>query len=237
MELIALWHFVKRRWWLMALPAVVAFVLTLPVLKNVVKPPVTYVVQIRLTAAAPPSAETAAMDKPYEDTVYVPLLASEYVVANMPHWITSDSFAGEVSRLLSQQNITISASDLRPAFQADSIRSILTLFVSWDNADEIRAIAAAAVQVLQTRNQTYFPQFAAEPVRVVALDDVRVNQAAPPITARLNPLIRIALGLAAGVGLGVLVEYVDTAVRSREDIEDLGLPVLAVVPRERSRFR
>ncbi len=75
MELIALWHFVRRRWWLMALPAVVALIVTLPLLKNVVSPPVTYAVSMRLTAAAPPGAEITGETTPYEDNVYVPLLA------------------------------------------------------------------------------------------------------------------------------------------------------------------
>jgi capsular polysaccharide biosynthesis protein len=232
MELIALWHFVKRRWWLMALPAAAALIVTLPLLKNVVSPPVTYAVSMRLTAAAPPGAEITSETTPYEDSAYVPWLASEYVVVNMPHWITSASFASEVSQVLHEENIEISTDDLRPAFQADSFRSILTLYVSWDNEAEIRAMAEAAVKVLQTRNQAYFPQFAAEPVQVVALDDVKVNQAAPPIMVRLNPLIRIMLGAALGVGLAVLAEYLDTALRTRADVEAMGLVVLAEIPRE-----
>ncbi len=233
MELIAVWHLLKRRWWLIALPFGAALLLTLPTLKNIAAPPVTYSVQMRLTAAAPPGTPIEGVTTPYEDTVYVPLLASEYVVVNLPHWITSDRFADEVSQLLSQQDLNISRDDLRPAFFADSFRSILTLYVSWDDETEIRAIAAAAVEVLQTRNQTYFPQFAAEPVQVVALDDVRVNQSAPPITIRITPLIKIFMGLVAGVGLAVLAEYLDDGIHSRADVESLGLTVLAEIPRER----
>lgn len=236
MELIAVWHLFKRRWWLMGLPAVVALILTLPTIKNVVSPSPTYAVQVRLTAAAPPSAETSSGATPYEDSVYVPLLASEYVAVNLPHWITSDSFADEVSRVLSAQGTTIPADDLRSAFHGDSFRSIVTLFVNWDDANEIRAIANAAITVLQTRNQAYFPQFAAEPVQVVPLDSVNVSQVSPPITGRVTPLIKIMLGLAAGIGLAILAEYLDTTVRTRDDVEALGLPVLVVIPRERSRF-
>jgi capsular polysaccharide biosynthesis protein len=233
MELIALWPMVRRRWWLIAIPAVVALIVTLPSLKNVVSPPVSYLVQMRLTAAAPPDAEVPGVTTPYEDTVYVPLLASEYVVVNMPPWIGSDRFAEEVSQVLAAQGTDIPASDLSGAFIADSFRSILTLYVVWDNPDEIQAIAEAAVTVLQTRNQTYFPQFAAAPVEVVPLDDPEVSQLAPPITARVGPLIRILVGLAAGVGLAVLAEYLDTSIRARADLEALGLTVLAEIPPER----
>lgn len=232
MELIAIWHIVKRRWWLIALPPLVALILTLPTLSHVISPPVSYLVQLRLTAAAPPDAEIEGITTPYEDTVYVPLLASEYVVVNMPHWITSDAFADEVSAVLEQQGSTIT-DNLSSAFIADSFRSILTLYVVWDDPNEIQAIADAAVMVLQTRNQTYFPQFAATPVEVVPLDDTEVSELAPPLTARIAPLIRIAVALAAGVGLAILVEYLDTSLRTRAEVETLGLPILGEIPAER----
>ncbi|MBN1565452.1 MAG: hypothetical protein JXA10_16515 [Anaerolineae bacterium] len=232
MELIALWHVFKRRWWLMALPAVVALLVTLPALQNVVSPDISYLVQMRLTAAAPPDAEIEGVTTPYEDTVYVPLLASEYVVVNMPHWITSDSFADEVRTVLDERSIAI-PDDLNGAFIADGFRSILTLYVVWDDPNEVQQIADAAITVLQTRNQTYFPQFAAAPVEVVPLDEIEVSELAPAITTRLAPLIRIFVGLAAGVGLAILAEYLDHSVRSRAEVEALGLRVLAEIPPER----
>ena len=232
MELVALWQLFKRRWWLMALPAVVALIVTLPALKNMVSPPVSYLVQMRLTAAAPPDAEIEGITTPYEDTSYVPWLASEYVVTNMPHWIGSDSFADEVNAVLNEQGITI-ADDLGGAFIADGFRSVLTLYVVWDNPDEIRPIAEAAITVLQTRNQSAWPQAAAAPVQVVPLDEVEVSELAPSITTRISPLIRIFVGLAAGVGLAILAEYLDDSLRSRTDVEALGLTVLAEIPPER----
>lgn len=233
MEFYAIWNLIRRRWWLILLPGVAALAATAPQLKNVISPPVTYSVAIRLTAAAPPNAEIEGVTTPYEDNVYVPLLASEYVVVNMPHWIASDRFAAEVHDVLSETGIDIPAADLQGAFAADSFRSILVLYVGWDDPDEIRAISQAAVTVLQTRNQAYFPMFAAVPVEVVPLDDIEVTEAAPPITARLDPLIRVAIGFAAGVGLAVLAEYLDMTVRSRREVEALGLRVIGEIPRER----
>ena len=233
MEFYAIWNLIRRRWWLILLPGVAALAATAPQLKNVISPPVTYSVAIRLTAAAPPNAEIEGVTTPYEDNVYVPLLASEYVVVNMPHWIASDRFAAEVQDLLSQTRIDNTAAQLQGAFSAHSLRSNQVLYVGWDDPDEIRAISQAAVTVLQTRNQAYFPMFAAVPVEVVPLDDVEVTEAAPPITARLDPLIRVAIGFAAGVGLVVLAEYLDMTVRSRREVEALGLRVIGEIPRER----
>ena len=237
MELIALWNLFRRRWWLAALPAGVALILTLPVLGDALHPPVTYQVQMRLSAATPPDAALEGVSTPYEDAVYVPLIASEYVVVNMAQWITSDRFAAEAQHELDTQAIALSGGSLNTAFAADSLRSILTLYVTWDNPDEIQAITQAAITVLQTRNQSYFAQFAAQPVEVIPLDDIEVGQVAPPVTTRLNPLIRIVLGLMAGVGLVVLAEYLDASLHTRDEVEALGLVVLAEIPHERRRVR
>ena len=99
MELIALWKVVKRRWWLIGLPPVVVLVLTLPALADAVNPSPSYEVRVRLTAAAPPDAASVVPNSAYEDTSYVVWLASEYVAVNLPHWITSDSFAEEVAKI------------------------------------------------------------------------------------------------------------------------------------------
>lgn len=232
MELIALWQIISRRWWLILLPALVALVMTLPSLEDVVAPPVTYQVQMRLTAASPPQADLRDLPTPYEDSVYVPLLASEYVVLNMPYWITSDNFAVDVSAVLAEQGSPIATDDLIGAFRADGFHSILTLYVTWDEREQIIAITEAAVTVLQTRNQTYFPQFAAQPVQVVPLDDMSVDEVPPPIMTRLTPLLRIALGLLAGIGLALLAEYLDDRLRTRADVERIGLSVLGEIPRE-----
>ena len=112
------------------------------------------------------------------------------------------------------------------------LRSILSLHVRWNEPDEIIPITQAAITVLQSRNHLFFPQFGGEPVSVVPLDDIRVQSLAPPLTQRFAPLVRIAIALAAGVGLAALAEYLDRSVRTQADVEALGLPVLAQIPRE-----
>ena len=48
-----------------------------------------------------------------------------------------------------------------------------------------------------------------------------------------NMAIAVAVGLALGVGLAFLIEYLDTSVKTMQDIEAaLGVPVLAVIPRD-----
>ena len=48
-----------------------------------------------------------------------------------------------------------------------------------------------------------------------------------------NMAIAVAVGLALGIGLAFLIEYLDTSVKTMQDIEAaLGVPVLAVIPRD-----
>lgn len=55
--------------------------------------------------------------------------------------------------------------------------------------------------------------------------------AKPKVTR--NMAIAVAVGLALGVGLAFLIEYLDTSVKTMQDIEvALGVPVLAVIPRD-----
>lgn len=238
MELIQLWQLVQRWWYLIAIPAAVAILWSLPALPDAISPPETYGGSIRFTAAAPPSdenaiaAETDALPRSgtYEDTAYVPWLASEYVVVNMQNWVTSSSFATEVSLLLAERGIVISADDVQKSFAADSARSIMTVFFGWDDEAELEAIMDAAIEVLQERNQIYFPQFASQPADVVPLDDVEVVRTVPPVTTRLSPFVRILLGVGVGVGLAALATYLDDRIYDASDIEDV--PLLATIPRE-----
>lgn len=239
MELIDIWHQLRRWWWLIAIPTAITTLFALPALPGAINPSTTYGATIRFSAAAPPDAENtlaAASDDlarsgTYEDTSYVPWLASEYLVVNMPAWITSSSFAQAVTERLAADGIGIAADDLRPALNADSARSTLTVYYGWDDEDELEAIAAASIDVLQTETVTYFPQLATEPAIIIPFDDVDVVQTSPPITTRLQPFVTIVVGLAAGVGLAVLAAFTDNTLRGREDLQQLAIPVLGEVPR------
>jgi capsular polysaccharide biosynthesis protein len=119
------------------------------------------------------------------------------------------------------------------AVAADNERSIGQVFLNWPDAGELEMIAQAAIVVLQTRNQEYFPQLGDQPARVTLLDEVRIVPAPPPLANRFAPLIRIGVALLAGIGLAFLAEYFDSTLRSREEVEQLGLPVIATIPRDR----
>ena len=71
-----------------------------------------------------------------------------------------------------------------------------------------------------------------QPAAVTILGEPVVVSAPPPLTDRFGPVIRVGLGLLAGIGLAFLAHYLDPAVRRREDVEALGVPVIGTLPRE-----
>src|SRR5688572_12037929 len=98
MELRQLWKIARRRWWLIALPSLAA--LAYAVMLYLRAPAgVSYTTAIGFTAAVPPNGEAIG----YEDESYYPWLASEYVVNALTDWVTTGSFADEVSAALKAQ--------------------------------------------------------------------------------------------------------------------------------------
>src|SRR5204862_7177822 len=110
-------------------------------------------------------------------------------VNNLATWMKSDSFAGEIASLLQNQGKTIDAGAIRNAIQSDSARSIMRLYLTWPDPDEIKQIAQAAIDVLRTKSQDYFPQLAAQRVMITPLDSISVVQQSAPITTRFAPLL------------------------------------------------
>ncbi len=232
MELRQLWRIARRRWWLIALPALAA--LAAAAYSYVRTPPGGgFAAAIRFTGAEPPAGDAAG----YEDSSYYPWLASEYVVNALTDWVKTSTFADEVSARLAAEGMDIPAGALHGAFASENERSVMVLHISWPDADQLESIAGAASAVLSERSGAYFPQIGQAGLRVVALDKPSIVPVPPPLSARLQPLIRLALGLGAGIFLAFLVEYLDPALHERRDLEALGLVVLAEVPRHHTGRR
>jgi capsular polysaccharide biosynthesis protein len=230
MELRGLWIIARRRWWLIALPALVALVYAgYGALRS--PPGGGYATSLRFTAAVPPSNPEAT----YEDSQYYTWLASEYVVNGLTDWVKTSSFAEEVSAELKRGGVDIPAPALQPSFSADNARSVMVLYLSWGDAAQLEAIAQAAVTVLQERSGDYFPQIKAGALAVIPLDDPVIAPVPPPLSARLNPILRFGLGLAAGIALAFLADYLDPTLRTRAEVEAAGLAVLAEIPSYRVR--
>ena len=228
MELHLLWKVVRRRWWLVAIPSVTAFIYAVVVL--IQSPPRGgYSTQIRFAAAPSPGGEAAGLG--YEDTRYFPWMTGEFVVDGLTSWVPSTSFAAEVSQILEEQGLDIPAGAIYGHIAADNERSVMTVYSDWTNRAELEAIAEATIEVMRERHADYFPQLGPQGATVTALDEIVVRRQPPSIGARLDPIIRFGLGLALGLALALGVDYIDPTVRDRQEVEAMGLTVLAEIPR------
>lgn len=228
MELLLIIRVLLRRWYLVLIPPLVASALLLPgLLRQSATATGGYATTIRYTAAQVLEA-IPARDGDYQDV----WLASELTVNAFSEWISSMRFADEVSRVLMQQGEDIPATSLQGRFITDNARSVGVIYISWTDAQALRHIAEAAIEVLETRTAAYFPQLGGVPAQVRLLDVPVVTATPPPLTNRFGPLLQIGVALLAGVLLAFLADYLDPMVRRREQVELMDVPVIATIPRE-----
>ncbi len=213
-----------RWWWLVAIPALIIGAVGLITYD---RPPTTYGTTLRFSASLPPTLT----DNPGFDPTYYSWLTSEYIVGGLSDWVKTNAFATEVSEELSKQGKEIPPSAVQGSLASDYVRSQLVIFVNGGNADDVAAIANAAIVVLQTRNAETFPQLGGVNAIVTALDTPSVGASPPGLRAVLDLPIRLALGLAVGVALAFIAHYFDPFVRDKREIESLGLHILAEIPK------
>ena len=221
MELRIIARILLRYWWLILIPPLIAAVITVPDLLNQTASGGGFAAVVHYSAAQQPAAQPPR-DGDYQDI----WLASELTVNALTAWVQTASFRQEVAAQL-PPNVNMAALSIA----ADNERSVGQLELHHPDAEQLALIAAAALDVLQTRNQVYFPQVGSAPAAVTLLDEPVIVPMPPSLPNRFAPLIRIGLGLFVGIGLAFLAHYLDPTLRHRDELESLGLTVIATIPR------
>ena len=224
MELLLYWKLFKRRWLLVVLPALVVLAVGLATYQA---PPPVYNVGVRFLVSQPPSegADTA------DEQRYYNWLASEYIVNGLTDWVKGGTFATAVNQELASQGIDVPPGAIQGSIAADNARSMLTVSLTYGDSEVLAAMMNAVATVLQEQNSV-LPQLDGETAVLVQLDEPIVNQIAAGIRSQLDLPLRILLALAAGVGLTLLVEYLDRTIRERDELARLGLPVVGEIPKK-----
>ncbi len=226
MELQWFFRALRRQWYLVLIPVVIvgAFV----AYDLLTAPPAAatgYTTVVRFSIA--PAAD-ALQDREgdYQDV----WLSSELAVLNVTEWILTTSFKREVAERAAEQDVSFRPEALPTA--ADHVRSVGQMFISWQDADELEVIAAAALDTLREESHLYFSQFGGEPATVTVLDDVQITPQPPPVLDLLGPVVQVGLAIIVGLGLAALAEYFDPMLRTRDEIERYGIEVLVSIPRD-----
>ena len=224
MELRQYWKLFKRRWLLVFLPAVVVLAIGLATFQS---PPPVYNVGVRFLVSQPPSEGADMAD----EQRYYNWLASEYIVNGLTDWVKGGTFATAVSQELAAQGLDVPAGAIQGGLAADNARSMLIVSLTYGDGEVLAAMMAAVATVLQEQNSV-LPQLDGDTAVLVQLDQPIVNQIPAGIRSQLDLPLRILLALGAGVGLALLIEYLDPTIRERDEIEKLGLPIVGESPKK-----
>ncbi|MEA3340277.1 MAG: hypothetical protein U9R15_09950 [Chloroflexota bacterium] len=220
MELRQMIKILFRRWWLVAVPvlvvaayAAVAYAPPLPV----------YQVVMRFAAGTKPAGLSEEYDR------YYPWLTSEYVANGLADVAVTGAFAQAVATRLDEPTL---AASIQPAIVSDNAQSILVIYLTWPDAEQVVAVAEAIIAELTESGAAYFPQLEGIEPSVRLLDAPAPVLLAPGLRTQLmGPAIKIGLAFVVGVSLALLWHYLDPTVREAAELESLGLGVLAEIPR------
>ncbi len=221
MELRTLLKILRRYWYFVLIPPLVVGLFTIVTYRA---PAPGYTTTLRFAVGYAPEQQTTSL----YDRKYPAWLTSEYIAGGLSDWAKTGDFAQAVAH---EAGDNVSAGEVAGAIVSDHLRSIVVLYLSGGDADQLTAISAAAIKVLQTRNNVVFPQNG-EGATVTALDDVVVAPAPPSLRARLDLPIRIALAVAFGVVLAFVAHYFDPRLRDRSDVEALGFTIVGEIPKK-----
>ncbi len=224
MELKQYAHIIWKRAWIPVLLVVVVGVVSL--LTRQLPQPV-YSMTVRFNVAVAP--EVAAGEYNYNGLHA--WVTSEYMADTLSVLVSGQAFAADVNEKLAEmgKSTRISAG----LISAETRHRVVSLSFSWGNAGELADIASAIAQTMQQNIAGYFPQANQTEVLISQVDisgPVEVNFTS--LTRRLDVPVRLLLALVAGVALTFLLDYLDDSVRGRAELEAMGIPVLAEVPKK-----
>ena len=224
MELVRFFRILQRYWWLVLIPVVITAAVSIPALLSGPAATGGYTTMIRYTAAQQLDA-IPNRDGDFQDV----WLASELTINAFTDWIQSGRFKAQVVAEAAASGVDVNPAALGLA--ADNERSIGQLFMSYPDAEALGVLAVAATDILQAESGATFPQLGGVPAQVTLLDEAVMVAAPPPLADRFGPLVRIVLGLVAGVALALLAHYLDPLLRRRDDLEAIGVTVVGSIPR------
>jgi capsular polysaccharide biosynthesis protein len=224
-ELRRYWQVFRRRWLLIFIPSLVVLGIGLATYQS---PPPVYNVGARFLVAQPPGAGALTDD----EQRYFNWLSSEYIVNGLTDWVRGGKFAEAVSAALAEEGLDVPPHAIQGGLAADNARSMLLLSMTYGDGETLAAMMATAVTLITEENAAALPQLGGETAVIIPLDPIHVNQIPAGIRSQLDLPLRLAIALAAGIGLALLVEYLDPTLRDRREVEALDLPILGEIPKK-----
>ncbi len=220
MELREYVQILRRRWWI---PLALVALVGIGSLVTYRAPATYYQAGLRFTIGVSADRSVSGVDP-----ILTAYQASEYIRDDFVEILHSEMFANDVNTNLQGTGITVTKDNISGAVEKQ--RRIMSMTITWSNPDQARTIGQAAARTLETQNNKYFKQLGSEGASVTVIDGPDVAPVTPGLRERLDIPIRLALALIAGLCLAFLVDYVDNAIRSGQEVEAMGIPVLGEIP-------
>ena len=213
----------RRRWLLVLIPTAIVLAVALATYS---RPDPLYNAGIRFIVGQAPSEAAFTSD----EQRLANWKTSEYIVNTLADWVRGGQFSELVSQRLGEQGQSLPPQSIQSSVSSDSARSMMVLSMTLNDPAVVEAALNAAAEVLITENTAGLPQLGGEPAELVQLDEPVVNRVPLGIIDQIELPVRVAIALAAGIGLALFVDYIDPTVRVREDIETMGLEVVGAIP-------
>ncbi len=224
MELQQILKVLLRWWWLVALPILVV----VAYLGLTYQPPSTsYQVVLRFATGTEPPGVSLDYDR------YYPWLTSEYIANGLADIARTGAFAQAVAARAQVDNVNVPPAAIQSAIVTDNAQSVMVLYMTWSNPEELTTLALAASEELTQNGPTYYPQMKNTGSVAQRLDEPIPTPMPPSLKARLvGPGLRLALAGSVGLALAFLAHYLDPVIHERSEVEMLGVPILMEIPRK-----
>jgi capsular polysaccharide biosynthesis protein len=229
MELKQYWSILWKRAWIPVLLLAVVGGVSLLTRQTPVS---TYSTSMRFTVRVKPQV----MKDEFTYEGYYGWLASEYLADDLTAIVNSQAFAADVNRHLAEMgsSAVIPSGIIGGVTFGEKQHRILRVNFSWGNEAELNQIAQAIVKAMEEDSAKYLTQPDVPGGAVITVIDEPSPAALnpPSLTQRLDLPVRLLLALAAGIALTFLLDYLDGSVRGKSELEAIGIPVLAEVPKK-----
>jgi|YNPNPStandDraft_1061719.scaffolds.fasta_scaffold21221_2 capsular polysaccharide biosynthesis protein len=227
MELKMYWRIVRRRWWLPIGLAAAVLLFSLASNRPWAPRPAVYRATMRFNVGVQPERIPGV----YTYDRYYAMMASEFLVDDLGEVVRSSAFAEAVSRKLAERGIAVPAGAIGASTQPGKLHRIFTVYITWSDEAQLRAIADAVAATLTTGSAEFFAQFTPAEADIRLIDAPTIGRVGRSAREQLDLPLRVLLALTAGVALAFLLDYLDDSVRAADDLERLGLGVIGEIPR------
>lgn len=144
--------------------------------------------------------------------------------------IISDTVMNEVQqRMQTEYGTNVSVSELRGSIQVSQSQNSQMFSIIAKGTDST-IVANIANQTAQVFQENAKDMLSVDKITIISNATASMNPVSP--NEKLNLLIGLALGIIIGIGLAFIMELFDKTVKDDRFVaEELGLPILGVVPK------